>query len=159
MPYYLTRVLNENETQFLVLHQHNFQIDYTIYLFLLLQEVYPRMAPEVEPRLRELYEDFRAFLLHGQKVDVLDALRGFFDALFPSVYYHALNPKLTDFTDDYKVSYLIDCFPKPYRFYRWLPVKLFSPFPSVFCLTFLIESSLILPKITREIIDKIFPSV
>ena len=62
------------------------------------------MASDVAPRLRDLYGDFRAFLLQGRQVDVLDSLRGFFDALFPSVYYHALNPKLTDFTDDYKVT-------------------------------------------------------
>ena len=61
------------------------------------------MATAVEPHLHVLYDDFRAFLLEGDKVDVLDSLRGFFDKLFPSVYYHALNPKLTDFTDDYKV--------------------------------------------------------
>lgn len=68
----------------------------------LFQAVYPRMATDVAPRLHDLYGDFRAFLLQGHKVDVLDSLRGFFDGLFPSVYYHALNPKLTDFTDDYK---------------------------------------------------------
>ena len=69
------------------------------------QAVYPRMSTDVAPRLHDLYGDFRAFLLQGHKVDVLDSLRGFFDGLFPSVYYHALNPKLTDFTDDYKVRY------------------------------------------------------
>lgn len=68
----------------------------------LFQAVYPRMATTVEPRLRDLYSDFSAFLLLGQKVDVLDSVRSFFDGLFPSVYYHALNPKLTDFTGDYK---------------------------------------------------------
>ncbi|KAK2920078.1 glypican-5a isoform X1 [Channa argus] len=65
----------------------------------LLQESYPSMADEAAGPVRELLTDIGLFLL-GSELSV-DSVQRFFDALFPLVYNHLINPGLGDISSGY----------------------------------------------------------
>ncbi|XP_074471146.1 glypican-5a isoform X2 [Sebastes fasciatus] len=65
-----------------------------------LQESYRNMANQAEGPVRELFTDISLFLL-GSELNVEDLVQRFFDALFPLVYNHLINPGLSDISQGY----------------------------------------------------------
>ncbi|KAM3877066.1 glypican-5a [Diretmus argenteus] len=66
----------------------------------LLQESYRNMAGQAAGPVRELFTDIGLFLL-GSELNVDDLVQRFFDALFPLVYNHLINPGLSDIAPGY----------------------------------------------------------
>lgn len=64
-------------------------------------ERYKRMSGPAAELIDQLYGSLAEFLKGGD-VDPAEVVSTFFDGLFPLVYHHSINPKLTDFDDDYK---------------------------------------------------------
>ncbi|XP_036951564.1 glypican-5a isoform X1 [Acanthopagrus latus] len=67
---------------------------------IVLQESYRNMADQAEVPVRELFTDIGLFLL-GSELNVDDLVQRFFDALFPLVYNHLINPGLSDISPGY----------------------------------------------------------
>uniref|UniRef100_A0A8C7KJ09 Glypican 5a n=1 Tax=Oncorhynchus kisutch TaxID=8019 RepID=A0A8C7KJ09_ONCKI len=67
---------------------------------LVLQASYRNMAGEASGLVRELFTDVGLFLL-GSELNVDDITSRFFDALFPLVYHHLINPSLSRVTPGY----------------------------------------------------------
>ncbi|XP_064817966.1 glypican-5-like [Oncorhynchus masou masou] len=67
---------------------------------LVLQASYRNMAGEASGLVRELFTDVGLFLL-GSELNVDDITSRFFDALFPLVYHHLINPSLSRVTLGY----------------------------------------------------------
>ncbi|KAK9542895.1 hypothetical protein VZT92_000718 [Zoarces viviparus] len=65
-----------------------------------LQESYGDMAVQAVGPVRELFTDISLFLL-GSERNVDDLVQRFFDALFPLVYNHLINPDLSDISPGY----------------------------------------------------------
>lgn len=65
-----------------------------------LQESYRNMADQAAGPVRELFTDISLFLL-GSELNVEDLVQRFFDALFPLVYNHLINPGLSDISQGY----------------------------------------------------------
>ncbi|XP_018539347.1 glypican-5a [Lates calcarifer] len=65
-----------------------------------LQESYRSMADQAAGPVRELFTDIGLFLL-GSELSVDDLVQRFFDALFPLVYNHLINPGLSDISPGY----------------------------------------------------------
>uniref|UniRef100_UPI003AAEC9E0 glypican-5a n=1 Tax=Centroberyx gerrardi TaxID=166262 RepID=UPI003AAEC9E0 len=65
-----------------------------------LQESYRNMAGQAAGPVRELFTDIGLFLL-GSELSVDDLVQRFFDALFPLVYNHLINPGLSDIAPGY----------------------------------------------------------
>uniref|UniRef100_G3PRN4 Glypican 5a n=1 Tax=Gasterosteus aculeatus aculeatus TaxID=481459 RepID=G3PRN4_GASAC len=65
-----------------------------------LQESYRVMADQAAGPVRELFTDISLFLL-GSELNVDDLVQRFFDALFPLVYNHLIDPGLSDITPGY----------------------------------------------------------
>ncbi|XP_056228036.1 glypican-5a [Seriola aureovittata] len=65
-----------------------------------LQESYRSMADQAVGPVRELFTDIGLFLL-GSELSVDDLVQRFFDALFPLVYNHLINPGLSDISPGY----------------------------------------------------------
>lgn len=65
-----------------------------------LQESYRNMADQTTGLVRELFTDVALFLL-GSELSVDDLVQRFFDALFPVVYNHLINPGLSDIAPGY----------------------------------------------------------
>ncbi|KAK5874119.1 hypothetical protein PBY51_019094 [Eleginops maclovinus] len=70
------------------------------YTHVVLQESYRSMADQAVGPVRELFTDISLFLL-GSELSVDDLVQRFFDALFPLVYNHLINPGLTDISPSY----------------------------------------------------------
>ncbi|KAM4631061.1 glypican-5a [Polymixia lowei] len=66
----------------------------------LLQETYRNMAGQAAGPVRELFTDIGLFLL-GSELNVEDLVQRFFDAVFPLVYNHLINPGLSDIAPGY----------------------------------------------------------
>lgn len=66
----------------------------------ILQESYRSMADQAMGPVRELFTDIGLFLL-GSELNVDDVVQRFFDALFPLVYNHLINPGLSDISPGY----------------------------------------------------------
>nr|XP_020466358.1 glypican-5-like [Monopterus albus] len=66
----------------------------------LFQEAYRSMADRAVGPVQELFTDIGLFLL-GSELSVDDLVQRFFDALFPLVYNHLLNPGLSDISPGY----------------------------------------------------------
>uniref|UniRef100_A0A667WS53 Glypican 5a n=1 Tax=Myripristis murdjan TaxID=586833 RepID=A0A667WS53_9TELE len=66
----------------------------------LLHESYRNMASQAVGPVRELFTDIGLFLL-GSELNVDDLVQRFFDALFPLVYNHLINPDLSDIAPGY----------------------------------------------------------
>ncbi|TMS13537.1 glypican-5a [Larimichthys crocea] len=64
------------------------------------QESYRNMADQAMGPVRELFTDIGLFLL-GSELNVDDLVQRFFDALFPLVYNHLINPGLSDISAGY----------------------------------------------------------
>uniref|UniRef100_A0AAZ3QT82 Glypican 5a n=1 Tax=Oncorhynchus tshawytscha TaxID=74940 RepID=A0AAZ3QT82_ONCTS len=67
---------------------------------LVLQASYRNMAGEASGLVRELFTDVGLFLL-GSELNIDDITSRFFDALFPLVYHHLINPSLSRVTPGY----------------------------------------------------------
>lgn len=65
-----------------------------------LQDSYGNMADQAVGPVRELFTDISLFLL-GSELNVDDLVQRFFDALFPLVYNHLINPGLSDISPGY----------------------------------------------------------
>ncbi len=65
-----------------------------------LHESYRTMADQAVGPVRELFTDISLFLL-GSELKVDDLIHRFFDALFPLVYNHLINPGLSDISSGY----------------------------------------------------------
>ncbi|XP_071345070.1 glypican-5a [Trachinotus anak] len=65
-----------------------------------LQESYRSMADQAVGPVRELFTDIGLFLL-GSELSVDELVQRFFDALFPLVYSHLINPGLSDISPGY----------------------------------------------------------
>lgn len=65
-----------------------------------LQESYHNMADQAMGAVRELFTDIGLFLL-GSELNVDELVQRFFDALFPLVYNHLINPGLSDISSGY----------------------------------------------------------
>ncbi|XP_038557204.1 glypican-5a isoform X1 [Micropterus salmoides] len=65
-----------------------------------LQESYRNMADQSMGPVRELFTDISLFLL-GSEFNIDDLVQRFFDALFPLVYNHLINPGLSDISPGY----------------------------------------------------------
>ncbi|XP_042347697.1 glypican-5a [Plectropomus leopardus] len=65
-----------------------------------LQESYRNMADQAVGPVRELFTDISLFLL-GSELSVDDLVQRFFDALFPLVYNHLINPGLSHISQGY----------------------------------------------------------
>ena len=65
-----------------------------------LRESYRSMAGRAVGPVRELFTDISLFLL-GSELSVDELVRRFFDALFPLVYGHVINPGLSDMSPGY----------------------------------------------------------
>lgn len=65
-----------------------------------LKESYGNMADQAVGPVRELFTDIGLFLL-GSEFNVDDLVQRFFDALFPLVYNHLINPGLSDISQGY----------------------------------------------------------
>ncbi|XP_051234997.1 glypican-5a [Dicentrarchus labrax] len=65
-----------------------------------LQESYRNMADQAVGPVQELFTDIGLFLL-GSELNVDDLVQRFFDALFPLVYNHLINPGLSDISPGY----------------------------------------------------------
>lgn len=65
-----------------------------------LQESYHIMADQAVGSVRELFTDIGLFLL-GSELNVDELVQRFFDALFPLVYNHLINPGLSDISASY----------------------------------------------------------
>ncbi|KAK5915477.1 hypothetical protein CesoFtcFv8_001063 [Champsocephalus esox] len=65
-----------------------------------LQASYRSMADQAVGPVRELFTDISLFLL-GSELSVDDLVQRFFDALFPLVYNHLINPGLSDISPSY----------------------------------------------------------
>lgn len=61
-----------------------------------------RMAAVARAPVRRLFAALEAHLVEQQGPAPEAQLGAFFDELFPFVYFHTVNPKLNDFSDDYK---------------------------------------------------------
>lgn len=71
--------------------------NYTNTLF---QDLYPGMADQAAGPVRELFTDISLFLL-GSEFSVDELVQRFFDALFPLVYNHIINPSHSDTSPGY----------------------------------------------------------
>lgn len=67
---------------------------------MVLQASYRSMADQAVGPVRELFTDISLFLL-GSELSVDDLVHRFFDALFPLVYNHLINPGLSDISPSY----------------------------------------------------------
>ncbi|XP_069029466.1 glypican-5a [Embiotoca jacksoni] len=65
-----------------------------------LQESYPSVADQAMGAMWELFTDIGLFLL-GSELNVDELVQRFFDALFPVVYNHLVNPGLSDISPSY----------------------------------------------------------
>ncbi|XP_044056484.1 glypican-5a isoform X3 [Siniperca chuatsi] len=65
-----------------------------------LQESYRNMADQAVGPVRELFTDISLFLL-GSEFNIDELVQRFFDALFPLVYNHLINPGLSDISPGY----------------------------------------------------------
>ncbi|XP_067442635.1 glypican-5a [Thunnus thynnus] len=65
-----------------------------------LQDSYGNMADQALGPVRELFTDISLFLL-GSELNVDELVQRFFDALFPLVYNHLINPGLSDISPGY----------------------------------------------------------
>ncbi|XP_049905126.1 glypican-5a [Epinephelus moara] len=65
-----------------------------------LQESYRNMADEAVGPVQELFTDISLFLL-GSELNIDDLVQRFFEALFPLVYNHLINPGLSDISPGY----------------------------------------------------------
>ncbi|KAM3625872.1 uncharacterized protein V6R79_018957 [Siganus canaliculatus] len=65
-----------------------------------LQDSYGNMADQAMGPVRELFTDIDLFLL-GSELNVDEVVQRFFDALFPLVYNHLINPGLSDISAGY----------------------------------------------------------
>ncbi|KAL4635756.1 glypican-5-like [Arapaima gigas] len=61
---------------------------------------YWTMAPNARDPVEQLFGDIGLLAL-GSELEVDDVVRGFFDALFPIVYRHIIDPGVTDMGEDY----------------------------------------------------------
>lgn len=68
--------------------------------FAVLQQSYHNLADEAMGAVRELFTDIGLFLL-GSELNVDELVQRFFDALFPLVYNHLINPGLSDIMPGY----------------------------------------------------------
>ncbi|XP_022047246.2 glypican-5a [Acanthochromis polyacanthus] len=68
--------------------------------FTILQQSYHNLADEAMGAVRELFTDIGLFLL-GSELNVDELVQRFFDALFPLVYNHLINPGLSDISPGY----------------------------------------------------------
>ncbi|KAG2456751.1 GPC5 protein, partial [Polypterus senegalus] len=71
--------------------------NYTISLF---RTTYRNMAAEASTAVKELFTDIGLFVLNSE-LSIEESVHRFFDALFPLVYNHLINPGLTDIAVDY----------------------------------------------------------
>lgn len=67
----------------------------------LFSEVYKKMDSVARLPVSQLYSDLSSYI-SGQPVELESRVAAFFDSLFPLVYHHSINPKLKDFSEDYK---------------------------------------------------------
>lgn len=67
----------------------------------LFSDVYKKMDTVAREPVVQLYSDLLSYI-NGREVDLEERIWSFFDSLFPLVYHHSINPKLKDFSDDYK---------------------------------------------------------
>lgn len=67
----------------------------------LFSDIYKRMSSQAQPLIKKMYGGLTDYL-KGSDIDLEQTVSAFFDGLFPLVYHHSINPKLTDFNDDYK---------------------------------------------------------
>lgn len=67
----------------------------------LFSEVYKKMDSVARLPVSQLYSDLSSYIA-GQPVVLETRVAAFFDSLFPLVYHHSINPKLKDFSEDYK---------------------------------------------------------
>lgn len=68
--------------------------------FAVLQQSYHNLADESMGAVRELFTDIGLFLL-GSELSIDELVQRFFDALFPLVYNHLINPGLSDISSGY----------------------------------------------------------
>ncbi|XP_008290837.1 glypican-5a [Stegastes partitus] len=68
--------------------------------FAVLHQSYHNMADEAMGAVRELFTDIGLFLL-GSELNIDELVQRFFDALFPLVYNHLINPGLSDISPGY----------------------------------------------------------
>lgn len=68
----------------------------------LFADVYKAMEPAAKGLVVEFYSNLTAYVAGGLDFDVEDRVADFFDGLFPLVYHHVINPKLKDFSEDFK---------------------------------------------------------
>lgn len=67
----------------------------------LFSEVYKKMDSVARLPVSQLYSDLSSYI-SGQSIELESRVTAFFDSLFPLVYHHSINPKLKDFSEDYK---------------------------------------------------------
>ncbi|XP_035207463.1 glypican-5-like, partial [Stegodyphus dumicola] len=67
----------------------------------LFSEVYKKMDGFARVPVSQLYTDLSSYI-SGQSLELEARVTAFFDLLFPLVYHHSINPKLKDFSEDYK---------------------------------------------------------
>ncbi|PRD37684.1 UNVERIFIED_CONTAM: Glypican-5 [Trichonephila clavipes] len=87
------KVGNKNFLEMIHVSQNNTNV--------LFSEVYKKMDGVAKEPVSQLYQDLSSFI-EGNSQDLETRVSSFFDALFPLVYHHSINPKLKDFSDDYK---------------------------------------------------------
>lgn len=71
----------------------------------LFSEVYKKMDGVAREPVSKLYHDLTDHITstdHTTTDHLADRVRDFFNSLFPLVYHHSINPKLKDFSEDYK---------------------------------------------------------
>ncbi|GBM42822.1 Glypican-5 [Araneus ventricosus] len=90
---FLTFVCLENFLDMIHVSQNNTNV--------LFSEVYKKMDGVAREPVSQLYQDLSSYI-EGRTQDLETHISTFFDALFPLVYHHSINPKLKDFSDDYK---------------------------------------------------------
>ncbi|XP_067143057.1 glypican-5 isoform X2 [Centruroides vittatus] len=83
----------ENFVEMIQLSENN-----TNFLF---SDVYKKMDTVAREPVVRLYSDLLSYI-NGRKINLEERIWSFFDSLFPLVYHHSINPKLKDFSDDYK---------------------------------------------------------
>ncbi|XP_054724883.1 glypican-5-like [Uloborus diversus] len=67
----------------------------------LFSDVYKKMDGVARGPVSQLYSDLSSYVL-GHTLELETRVSAFFDLLFPLVYHHSINPKLKDFSEDYK---------------------------------------------------------
>uniref|UniRef100_T1JIS7 Glypican-5 n=1 Tax=Strigamia maritima TaxID=126957 RepID=T1JIS7_STRMM len=68
----------------------------------LLADIYPSMWNEAHESVNKVYSDMMTYMKGEENMDLKESVRALFDALFPLVYHHNINPKLQELSADYK---------------------------------------------------------